>query len=201
MSIALKDLPEKFGVKPDSNGSTRCKTPVFRSTYAFVFEPHETPNGDLKYQICMIYKKSNAKEMKGMAQAIVNAAAKKFGMDHTKWAKTMKCPMRDGDEERDGKEYENSIFVNSGSKNKPGIVDRNLDPIMNTDEFYSGCYARASISFYGYDQAGNKGVGCGLNNLLFWEDGERLDGSVKAEDDFSEFKQEAAVSDDDASGF
>lgn len=197
MAILLKDLPTKFGVKPDGAGSTRCKTPVFRSSYAFVFEPKETPNGDLKYQICLIFDKTNAKDWVSVAQAIVNAAAKKFGADPAKWPKNLKCPFRDGDEERDGKEYENAIFLNAGSKNKPGIVDRQMNPIMDKDEFYSGCYARASLTFYPYDQAGNKGVGTGLNNLLFWDDGERLDGAVAAEDDFSEYKEEATVGGDD----
>ena len=187
MSISMKKLIETWGVEPNSNGSVRVKTPVFRSTYAFVFEPRDNPNGDPKYSIGLIFPKSKQSELKVVAQAIVDACAKKFGSDWKKWPKTLKCPIGDGDEERDGKEFENSWFLNAGNKNKPGIVDRQLNPIMDTDEFYSGCYARASINFYGYDTAGNKGVGTGLNNLMFWEDGERLDGSVGAEDDFKEF--------------
>lgn len=197
MSITLKSLVEKTGLKPDSAGSTRAKTPPFRASYAFVFEPKETPNGELKYQICLIFKKDNFDDWKQVVQAIINAAAKKFGNDANKWPKNLKCPMRDGDEERDGKEYEKAIFLNAGSKNKPGIVDRALNPIMDKDEFYSGCYARASLTFYPYDTSGNKGVGTGLNNLLFWDDGDRLDGSVKAEDDFAEYKDETQADADD----
>lgn len=199
MAISLKALVEKAGVTPDQNGSVRVKTPVFRSTYAFVFEPRETPNGEMKYQICMIFDKDNFNDLKPVVQAIANATAKKFGVNPAKWPKTLKCPLRDGDEERDGSEYENGFFMNSGSKNKPGIVDRQLNPLMSADEFYSGCYARASLTFYGYDVSGNKGVGTGLNNLLFWEDGKRLDGTTEAGDDFSEFKTEAKA--DDAEGF
>lgn len=191
MAILLKNLVEKAGVKPDPSGSARAKTPIFRSSYAFVFEPKETPNGEMKYQICMIFDKSKLKEWKPVIQALANAAASKFGADTAKWPKNLKCPMRDGDEERDGKEYENAVFMNAGSKNKPGIVDRQLNPVLSSEEFYSGCYARASLTFYGYDVSGNKGVGTGLNNLMFWDDGDRLDGSVNAEDDFAEFKAEA----------
>ena len=191
MAITLKGLAEKAGVKPDMNGGTRCKTPVFRSSYAFVHEPKETQSGDMKYQICMIFKKADLAEWKAVAQAICNAAAKKFGEDINKWPKNLKCPMRDGDEDRDGAEYEGAIFMNGGTKNKPGLVDRVLNPIMSRDEFYSGCYARASLTFYPYDVKGNKGVGTGLNNLIFWEEGDRLDGSVKAEDDFADWKDES----------
>lgn len=199
MSITLRGLIQKAGVKPDQAGSSRCKTPVFRASYAFVFTPKETPNGDLKYQICMIFKKADLEEWKPVIQAIANAAAKKFGENPDKWPKTLKCPMRDGDDERDGDEYDKAIFMNGGSKNRPGIVDRGMNPIIDTDEFYSGCYARASLTFYPYDTSGNKGVGTGLNNLLFWEDGDRLDGVVSADNDFADYKDESmATADADA---
>ena len=197
MAISLKALVEKAGVKPDQNGSVRVKTPVFRSTYAFVFEPRETPNGEMKYQVCMIFPKDKFDDLVPVIQAIANAAAKKFGPNTSKWPKTLKCPLRDGDEERDAPEYNSALFMNSGSKNKPGVVDRQLNPLMSTDEFYSGCMARASLTFYGYDVSGNKGVGTGLNNLLFWEDAKRLDGTTDAGDDFSEFKADV----DSAEGF
>ncbi len=196
MSITLRGLVQKYKLTPDGSGSTRCKTPVFRSTYAFVFEPRETQSGDMKYQICMIFKKADSKDWTAVVQAIANATAKKFGDNPDKWPKTLKCPMRDGDEDRDGAEYEKAIFMNAGTKNKPGIVDRAMNPIMSTEEFYSGCLARASLTFYPYDTAGNKGVGTGLNNLLFWEDGERLDGVVAADDDFADYKDESMASAD-----
>ena len=193
----MKAFAEKFGVKPVQGGTTRCKTPVFRSSYAFVHEPRETPNGEMKYQLCMIFNKDDVAQLKQVAQAVINACSNKFGVDINKWPKNLKCPMRDGDEERDNAEYENCYFMNCGNKNKPGIVDRQVNPITDPSEFYSGCYARASLSFYPYDVKGNKGVGCGLNNLMFWEDGERLDGSTDASDDFKEYTEEAADPTDD----
>ena len=63
-------------------------------------------------------------------------------------------------------------------------MDADLNPIMDKDEFYSGCYGRASINFYPFDAAGNKGIAVGLNNLQKMEDGERLAGGSSAEDDF-----------------
>lgn len=192
MTIKLKDLPEKYNIKPDPNGSTRCKTPVFEANYVAAFEPKETPSGDMKYGMAMLWPKDKASDLKAIVQSICNAAAKKFGVDHTKWANGLRCPLRDGDEsDNDG--YQGNLFMNTGSKDKPGIVDRTLDPIMDKSEFYSGCEARASLSFYGYDQAGNKGVGCGLNNILKWADGDRKDGKSTAESDFAEYKDETAV--------
>ena len=193
----MKTFADTFGVKPIQGGGTRCKTPVFRSSYAFVHEPRETPNGEMKYQLCMIFNKDDKAQLKNVAQAVVNACASRFGTDINKWPKNLKCPMRDGDEERDNDEYENTYFMNCGNKNKPGIVDRQVQPITDTNEFYSGCYARASLSFYSYDVKGNKGVGTGLNNLMFWEDGDRLDGSTEATDDFKEYAEEAVTNEDE----
>jgi hypothetical protein len=67
---------------------------------------------------------------------------------------------------------------------KPGIVDKDLNPIMSQDEFYSGCYGRASINFYAFNNAGNRGIACGLNNLQKLADGEPLAGGASAETDF-----------------
>ena len=67
---------------------------------------------------------------------------------------------------------------------KPGIVDRQLNEIIDSTEVYSGCYARASINFFPYNQAGNKGIACGLNNIQKLEDGEYLGGRSRPEDDF-----------------
>jgi len=186
MSISIEKLINAFSLTPDPNGTIRAKTPEFRASYANVFEPRMTPSKELKYSISMIFLKENKAQLKDVAQAIVNAAAKKFGADHKKWPKNLKCPIRDGDEEREGKEYKDSFFMNAGNKNPPGIIDRSGKALTDKEEFYSGCFARASISFFPYDQAGNKGVGAGLNNLMFIKEGDRLDNVVAPEDDFAD---------------
>ena len=38
----------------------------------------------------------------------------------------------------------------------------------------------------GYDTNGNKGVACGLNNLMKWKDDDHLGGRVSAEADFED---------------
>ena len=198
MAITLQKLVEVFNLSPDPNGSIRAKTPKFRSSYANVFEPKETPSGEMKYGISMIFLKDERSALKELCQSMVNASAKKFGANAAKWPKNMRCPLRDGDEEREGKEYENSFFINAGSKNAPGIIDIYGNHITQSDGFYSGCYARATVAFYPFDVSGNKGVGTGLNNLLFVEHGERLDGASKAEDDFSSEIKEPSMSDQDS---
>ena len=73
------------------------------------------------------------------------------------------------------------------STSKPGIVDADCQPIIDTSELYSGIYGRASINFYAFNTNGNKGIACGLNNLQKLRDGEPLGGKSRAEDDFADF--------------
>jgi hypothetical protein len=78
-------------------------------------------------------------------------------------------------------------FLNAKSDRKPGIVDKDLNEILDPDEVYSGCWGRASINFYPYDFNGNRGVGVGLNNIQKLKDGERLGAALAtAEDDFGD---------------
>ena len=78
-------------------------------------------------------------------------------------------------------------FLNANSNQKPGIVDKDLNEILDPDEVYSGCWGRASLNFYPFDSNGNKGIGAGLNNIQKVKDGERLGPArASAEDDFGD---------------
>lgn len=82
--------------------------------------------------------------------------------------------------------YAGCYFINANSATKPGVVDADCQPILDTSELYSGIYGRASINFYAFNTNGNKGIACGLNNLQKLRDGEPLGGKSRAEDDFSD---------------
>lgn len=159
-----------------------------RFSYVHVFEPAAVnEDGDKKYSVSIIIPKSDKKTIKKIEEAI--EAAKEAGI--SKWGgklpKALKMPLRDGDLEKDDECYEDSMFVNAKSNNKPGIVDANLDEIISRDEFYSGCYGRASLTFYPYEANGSKGIACALNNVQKLEDGERLGGSsATAAEDFGD---------------
>lgn len=84
--------------------------------------------------------------------------------------------------------------MNANSNERPGVVDRRRIPITDPLEVYSGCYVRASISFYPFNTNGNRGVACGLQNVQKWCDGEPLNGRVRAEDEFGALDD---VDDDD----
>lgn len=192
MTMSMKKMAEEFDVKPDENTSAKINTGIGRFSYFFCLKP----NKDGKYSTCFIFQKADKDKFKRLAQEIVNVTSALHGKNMNKWPKTLKCPIGDGDEDRDGEEFNDSYFFNCRTDRKPGVVDTNLDPVIDSDEAYSGCYGRLSISFYYFDVDGNRGVGCGLNNVQICKLGERIDGISKAEDDFAEFKSDDETDDD-----
>ena len=154
-----------------------------------MFEPAtiSEDSSEKKYSVSIIISKKDKITLAKIEEAIKAATQAGVAKWGGKLPKNLKTPLRDGDEEREEECYENSFFLNAKSSNKPGIVDANLDEIMSKEEFYSGCYGRASVTFYPYDSNGSKGIACGLNNLQKLEDGERLGGSsASAAEDFAD---------------
>ena len=72
------------------------------------------------------------------------------------------------------------------TKNKPQVVGiDNINCELSPADIYSGMYGRVTVRFFGYSNSGNKGVGCGLGNVLKTRDGEPLSGSASAATDFA----------------
>lgn len=143
----------------------------------------ETP----KYNVCVLIPKDDTKTVNAIKKAIEAAkvAGKaKLADKNGKIPSTIKVPLRDGDEERsDDPAFENMYFINANSQRKPTVVDKELNPIMDKDEFYSGCYGRVSLNFYAFNVQ-SKGIAVGLQNLQKLADGEMLAGGSTAEEDF-----------------
>lgn len=174
------------------NQGTKVITGKARLSYANVWEPKSINGGSEKYSVSLIIPKSDVKTLQAIKAAIDLAKEEgkvKFG---GRIPANLKTPLRDGDIERpDDEAYQNAYFINANSTDRPQIVDANVQPILDQSEVYSGCYGRASISFYAFNSNGNKGVACGLGNIQKLADGEPLSGRAKASDEFS-----TAVDDD-----
>ncbi|MDK2843726.1 MAG: hypothetical protein PWP69_518 [Enterococcus sp.] len=173
---------------------TKVVTGVVRLSYANVWEPKSVNGGTEKYSVSLIIPKSDTKTIAAI-NAAVDAAIEegkgKFGGKIPNKA-VLKLPLRDGDIDRpDDEAYANSYFVNANSTTAPQIVNRQLEPILDRSEVYSGVYARVSINFYAFNSNGNKGIACGLGNIQKIRDGEPLGSRSNAVDDF------ATDSDDD----
>ncbi|WP_411679880.1 DUF2815 family protein [Clostridium thailandense] len=164
---------------------TKVTTGKVRLSYAHLFEPHAIEGNEPKYSVSVIISKDDKETLKAIKEAVNEAKEIGKGKFGGKIPANLKTPLRDGDEERpDDEAYANSYFLNANSKNKPGIVDINVHPILDATEVYSGCYGRLTLNFYAYSASGNKGIAAGLGNVQKLEDGEPLGGFTRAEDDF-----------------
>ena len=162
-----------------------------RWSYANVWEPKAIEGGKPKFSVSLIIPKSDTvtggKIKAAIEEAYREGQSKLKGNAKSVPAlSTLRTPLRDGDLERpDDPAYANAYFVNANSTTAPGVVDANRNEILDKSEVYSGCYGRASISFYAFNANGNKGIACGLNNLQKIKDGEPLGGRASAESDFA----------------
>ena len=174
------------------NNPTKVITgPETRWSYANVWDAKSINGGAPKFSVSLIIPKSDTKTVEKIKAAI--QAAYEEGQSKLKGngksvpaLSVIKTPLRDGDTERpDDPAYAGCYFINANSSVAPGIVDADRQPILDRSEVYSGVYGRASISLYAFNSNGNRGIGCGLNNLQKIKDGEPLGGKSRAEDDFA----------------
>lgn len=177
---------------------TKIITGKVRFSYANVWVPTAMEEGDeKKYNVSLLIPKKDKKTVAAIEDAIETERKlllEKLGVSklpkHAKIAE-----LRDGDEEYPGDEtMEGMWFIRVSSKSKPGVVEKDPDTgkvveIIQPDEFYSGCYGKASINAYWYapDKKPYVGVTLGLNNVMKTEDGDHLGGGkASAESDFAD---------------
>lgn len=173
--------------------TTKAVIGVVRFSYVHVFEPWKASNSDnARYSATLLIPKSDVKTL-NVVKACIQAAYEKAvserwgGKRPAKWHN----PLQDGDQPKDdgesrGDAYKGHWYINAKSSSRPGVVNAARQPIVDSEEFYSGCYGYASINFSGFINSGNMGISCFLNNLMKTKDGDALgSGHSSAEDDFA----------------
>jgi len=168
--------------------STKVVTGTVRLSYLHIWEPATAPGStEAKYSASLIISKNDTATIEKIKAAVEAAIEQGKGKWGGKRPAKLKLPLRDGDEERpEDDAYANSYFLNANAKTKPGIVDAGVNPILEQDEVYSGCYGKASVTFYAFDSNGNRGIACGLNHIMKTKDGDALSGRTSAEEDFKD---------------
>ena len=176
-----------------TKSATKVTTGKVRLSYANIWKARAINEGDEpKYSVSIIIPKTDKSTISKIAAAI--KAAKTEGKEKLinkqgVMPEAIKVPLRDGDtdETKAGDPaYANSYFLNCSSRQRPKIVDRNCEAILDEEAVYSGCYARVSLNFYAFNTNGNKGIAAGLGNIQFLADGEALGGSSRPEEDFAD---------------
>ena len=156
-----------------------------RFSFLHCWEPDSVNGSEPKYSVSAIIPKSDTATINKIKAAIENAKRESVSKWGGKIPPNLKLPLRDGDIDRPEDEaYVNSYFLNANSRQAPQIVDKRVQPMLDQSEVYSGCYGKISVTFYGYNSNGNRGIAAGLGNIQKLRDGESLGGRTSAADDF-----------------
>ena len=174
---------------------TKCLIGEARMNFVHVFTPDSFDDkSEPKYSVVLSFPKTNKGLYKNIESAINECAEKakaQYGGVLPK--KFSIVEIQDGADWDEKFNLEDSFIIKASSSYKPEVVKKakvmgkvQLVPITDEEEFYSGCYGFASVSFYKYDTGVSKGITCGLNSLLKSKDGDKLGGgSGSAEADFA----------------
>jgi len=142
-------------------------TMVVRGRLAFVnvFQPRPSmnPGGNPKYSVCIMIPKDDP-QVKRIRETQAKLLDTEFGPGSHK-KPGFKTILRDGAEQEEKyPEFEGHMFMNASSDGKPGLVDKDNNPIVSKEDCYSGVDAFVQVNFYTYDNV-SKGVSAGLNNI------------------------------------
>lgn len=163
-----------------------------RISYAHIKEPNSfDEGGEKKYSVTLLIPKDSpdVAKIKAAIKAAYEANKESMFKGLPLSSPKMWNPLRDGDEHLeenpDRTEYEGCYFLKASSKSQPQVFDIDKQEIFDLDEVYSGCYCRAVIVCYPFNNK-SKGHGFYLNSLMKIEDGERLGGFTASADDYDD---------------
>lgn len=173
--------------------STKVVTGKVRLSFCQLFEPKAIDGGAPKYSVTLLIPKSDTATL-GKIKAAMSEAADNFRKKNGAAALPANPinPLHDGDgvKPSSGEPYGPEckgcyvMAVSCSESQKPVVVDAFGNAITDPGEVYSGCYGRASINFYGYNNR-KKGIGAGLLAIQKLHDGEPF-GTVGSADDFND---------------
>lgn len=187
-------------------------TPVFRMSFPNLFEPSAMDaESKPKYGLSAVwtvakFSDKDKERWRALIGALDAESKAKFKKAWKDLPGNFKTGIRDGAEKANLEGFgEGTKFANITTKMRPGIVDVNKRHIardgaekekweadgkdvaeeVGDEAIYPGCYCRATVTVYSYDNKG-KGVALGLMNVQKVADGPRLDARTNAAEDFED---------------
>jgi hypothetical protein len=164
------------------NDQIKLRTSVFRAAFVNVFQARKAPGNDREsFSLVALFAKDDP-WLKEAKQAAAAACRKKWGNEIPK---NLKNPFKDGASKADLDGFGPEVtFLNFKTYQRPGVVDGALQAIIDPSDFYSGCYARATVTAYADNhKVGGPYVSFFLNNVQKVKDGAPF-GRTRAENDF-----------------
>jgi hypothetical protein len=175
------------------------KSPLFRGSFVHLAKPRVTENDDgsesSQYEITMAMPKTAPATkafIADLTRMLQSSAEDKHG-GKVKAVTLKHYPIKDGDEMADSNEdgkYDNfrdHWVITAKSNFKPDAIDINGDPLLTTDELYSGAWYKIQVSTWAWEnKKGGRGVSINLEAVIKMKDDKRIGGGVKAADAFKD---------------
>lgn len=131
-------------------------------------------------------------------QAVVDEYVSSKWPDPKKRPKKLKLPFKDGDEET-WAGYPGHHFIRMSSMYAPTLIRADRSVVTGDDIeriFYPGCWVRAIVNLFDYNNTGNIGVSFGLQGLQFLRDDNTFQGGAIAPDAFDDLPEDDLAPDD-----
>jgi hypothetical protein len=187
--------------------SPRLLTPKFRVSFPSVFEKASYNNGTPRYSVVGLFfpkqfTEADTAKWAAIKKKLGEVCVEFFKKDikTMKEDRSFKIPFHKGSEKTyQGYGDPDMVFFSmANSKRRPQILDAKGNPITseNAEEFYAGCWARASVNPYAFNNIG-KGLAIGLGNIQKLGDDDSFEGFTSAEDDFGDDPAEGFSTDDE----
>lgn len=172
--------------KSNIQDQQRILTPEFRVSYPHMFKPSSIKGSAPKYSVTMLFPKNG--DLKALQAAIRAAKIAQFGPNKDQWP-DIESPVTDGDNpkfaDKEGYKGHWAIKAISSEDQKPGLVDQNVQPILEQSKFYPGCFARAYVFARVWEFGGKYGVHFILDHVQKTRDGKSFGGKKPVEQVFT----------------
>lgn len=182
----------KQKVNASDKEKSRLLTPEFRVSYPHVFKANSINGSKPKYSVTMLFDKKS--DLTPIKEAIKYAKIAAYGPNKDEWPEDLESPVADGDKpkyaDKEGYKGHWAIKASTNEDQRPGVVDENVQPIIDQSQFYPGCYARAYVYAYCWEFAGKKGVSFILDHVQKTRDGKSFAGKKPVDQVFSPVKGE-----------
>lgn len=173
--------------KSNVQDQQRILTPEFRVSFPHMFKPSSIRGSAPKYSVTMLFAKNS--DIKPLQAAIRAAKVAQFGPNKDQWPEDIESCVVDGDNpkfaNREGYKGHWAIKAQSNEDQKPGLVDQNVQPILEQSKFYPGCHARAYVFARVWEFGGKYGVHFILDHVQKTRDGKSFGGKKPVEQVFT----------------
>ena len=168
------------------------RTPIGILSFPVLFAPRpRAPGGDPVYQVTLLFDQTAQRDpaYEDLRAAVREAIDEEWGKGKSQdraFLAGIRLPFRKCSEKTyAGYDIPGGMYISPWSKSRPGLVDARRVEITVPEDIWAGQMARATVTRFTYNQAGNKGVSFALNNLQICRtDTKRIDGRKAATDEF-----------------